>query len=179
MFFPRPCSKIATVLFKNLQSKAKERVKGPYPHSRQCHPPSRLGGLPHFPLSPGSPRQRSRGADGNWAEGEASLGPHLPCGGGRGAASEGEAGDKVVVCGFLPEWTPRPETSKRKKHTPPAAFHTHVPAAPPSQAQSARFIGVRKAPKLSASPSLGKRGGDATIHIGLVNGKAVFLRTLT
>lgn len=61
VFFPLPCSKKkATVLFKNLQSKAKG-LKGHPPTPRQCHLFSRLGVYRTFLLSPGHPRGRSKG----------------------------------------------------------------------------------------------------------------------
>lgn len=63
------------------------------------------------------------------------------------------------MCGLLPEWTSRPETSKRKKD-PPTASHTLCSCQLPPHRHRAGFIGVRRAPKFLASPSHREKGWE-------------------
>lgn len=60
------------------------------------------------------------------------------------------------MCGLLPEWTSRPETSEVKG--PPTASHTPCSCLLPPHRHRAGFIRVRRAPKLLASPSRGEKG---------------------
>lgn len=60
------------------------------------------------------------------------------------------------MCGLLPEWTSRPETSEVKG--PPTASHTPCSCLLPPHRHRAGFLGVRRAPKPLASPSRGEKG---------------------